>query len=75
MDALEEGIDILRERRVDRMIRDKQELLRTEKEVDVVTGLLTEIQVLNEAKAGIGQADRAGGGGLTHGPPLAFAPQ
>ncbi len=53
LDALEEGIDILRERRVDRMIRDKQELLRTEKTVEAVTGLLTEIQILNEAKKGL----------------------
>ncbi|MBK7268501.1 MAG: hypothetical protein IPI07_02925 [Flavobacteriales bacterium] len=37
----------------DRTIRDKQELLRTEKTVEAVTGLLTEIRILNEAKKGL----------------------
>ncbi|MCB9194005.1 MAG: DNA primase [Flavobacteriales bacterium] len=49
-DAMEEGIDILRERRVDRMIREKQEALRNETDMGTVHTVLAEIQALNEAK-------------------------
>jgi DNA primase len=48
-DALEEGVDILKERRVDRMIRERQDLLKSADELAVIA-LLGEIQQLNEAK-------------------------
>ena len=48
-DALEESVDILKERRVDRMIKDRQELLKTADELGVMA-LLTEIVHLSEAK-------------------------
>ena len=48
-DAVEEGVDILLERRVDRMIRDKQETLKTDDEMNVLI-TLQEIQQLNEVK-------------------------
>ncbi|MCB0791304.1 MAG: DNA primase [Flavobacteriales bacterium] len=54
-DAMEEGIDILRERRVDRMIREKQETLRNETNEDTVNLVLAEIQALNEAKRSLAQ--------------------
>lgn len=49
LDAIEEGVDILKERRVDRMIREKQETL---KDADEMNGLiiLQEIVQLNEVK-------------------------
>ncbi len=48
-DALEESVDILKERRVDRMIKDRQEHLKTADELGVMA-LLTEIIHLTEAK-------------------------
>lgn len=48
-DALEESVDILKERRVDRMIKERQELLKTADELGVMA-LLTEIVHLSEAK-------------------------
>ena len=42
-------MDILLERRVDRMIRDKQETLKTDDEMNVLI-TLQEIQQLNEVK-------------------------
>ncbi|MGV3636035.1 MAG: DNA primase [Flavobacteriales bacterium] len=48
-DALEEAVDILKERRVDRMIKDRQEELKTADEVGVMA-LLQEIMHLSEAK-------------------------
>lgn len=48
-DALEEAVDILKERRVDRMIRDRQEQLRAADDAAMML-LLAEIQQLNEAK-------------------------
>lgn len=53
MDALIEGIDILRERRVDRMLRQKQELLKEERDPLRVRAILTEISSLNDAKRGL----------------------
>lgn len=49
LDALEEAVDILKERRVDRMLRERQEKLKTSEEVEVMA-LLQEIMQLNEAK-------------------------
>ncbi len=48
-DALEEAVDILKERRVDRMIKERQEQLRTADELGVMA-LLQEIMQLSEAK-------------------------
>jgi DNA primase len=48
-DALEESVDILKERRVDRMIKDRQEHLKTADELGVMA-VLTEIMHLTEAK-------------------------
>ena len=48
-DALEEAVDILKERRVDRMIRDKQEDLKTADELNVIA-TLQEIIKMTEAK-------------------------
>ena len=48
-DALEESVDILKERRVDRMIKDRQEHLKTADELGVMA-VLTEIVHLTEAK-------------------------
>ena len=48
-DALEEAVDILKERRVDRMIKERQEQLHTADEVGVMA-LLQEIIQLSEAK-------------------------
>ncbi|MBK6829383.1 MAG: DNA primase [Flavobacteriales bacterium] len=48
-DALEESVDILKERRVDRMIKERQELLKAADELGVMA-LLTEIVHLSEAK-------------------------
>ncbi len=49
LDALEESVDILKERRVDRMIRDRQEQLKTADELGVMA-LLKEIMMLTEVK-------------------------
>ncbi len=49
LDALEESVDILKERRVDRMIKDRQEQLKTADELGVLA-LLKEIMVLTEVK-------------------------
>ena len=48
-DALEEAVDILKERRVDRMIKERQEQLRAADELTVMA-LLQEIMQLSEAK-------------------------
>lgn len=48
-DALEEAIDILKERRVDRMIRERQEQLRSSTEEDMML-LMREIMNLSEIK-------------------------
>ncbi|MBP6312534.1 MAG: DNA primase [Flavobacteriales bacterium] len=48
-DALEEAVDILKERRVDRMIRDRQEDLKTADELNVIA-TLQEIMKMTEAK-------------------------
>lgn len=48
-DALEESVDILKERRVDRMIKERQEQLKTADELGVMA-LLTEIMHYTEAK-------------------------
>lgn len=48
-DALEEAVDILKERRVDRMIKERQEQLRTADDLGVMA-LLQEIMQLSEAK-------------------------
>ena len=48
-DALEEAVDILKERRVDRMIKERQEQLRTSDDLGVMA-LLQEIMQLSEAK-------------------------
>lgn len=48
-DALEEAVDILKERRVDRMIKDRQEELKTADELGVMA-LLQEIMHLSEVK-------------------------
>ena len=48
-DALEEAVDILKERRVDRMIKDKQETLKTSDEIGIMA-TLQEIIQLSEAK-------------------------
>jgi len=48
-DAMEEGVDILKERRVDRMIRERQDQLIGADDLAIMT-LLGEIQQLNEAK-------------------------
>lgn len=48
-DALEEAVDILKERRVDRMIRDRQEELKTADELNMVA-LMHEIMHLSEVK-------------------------
>ena len=48
-DALEEAVDILKERRVDRMIKERQEQLKTADELGVMA-LLHEIIQLSEAK-------------------------
>ncbi len=48
-DALEEAVDILKERRVDRMIKERQEQLKTADELGVMA-LLQEIMHLTEAK-------------------------
>ncbi|MCC7501462.1 MAG: DNA primase [Flavobacteriales bacterium] len=50
LDAVLEGMTILKERRVDRMIRDKQELLKGEITDDTLTNVMLEIQQLNELK-------------------------
>jgi DNA primase len=49
LDAIEEGVDILKERRVDRMIREKQEELKTADEMNTII-TLQEIVRLNEVK-------------------------
>ena len=49
LDALEESVDILKERRVDRMIRDRQEQLKTADEFGVIA-LLKEIMQYTEVK-------------------------
>ena len=49
LDALEESVDILKERRVDRMIKDRQEQLKTADELGVMA-LLKEIMMLTEVK-------------------------
>ncbi len=48
-DALEEAVDILKERRVDRMIKDRQENLKTADDLGVMA-ILQEIMQLTEAK-------------------------
>lgn len=48
-DALEESVDILKERRVDRMIKERQEQLKTADDATMML-LLAEIQQLTEAK-------------------------
>jgi DNA primase len=48
-DALEEAVDILKERRVDRMIKDRQEELKSADELGVMA-LLQEIMQLSEVK-------------------------
>ena len=48
-DAIEEAVDILKERRVDRMVRDRQEQLKSADHTAMML-LLAEIQRLNEAK-------------------------
>ena len=48
-DALEEAIDILKERRVDRMLKERQEKLRTADELSMMA-LMHEIMHLNETK-------------------------
>lgn len=48
-DALEEAVDILKERRVDRMIRERQEKLKDADELGIMA-LLQEIMLLTEAK-------------------------
>jgi DNA primase len=48
-DALEEAVDILKERRVDRMIRERQEELRTADELNMIA-VLQDIMHLSEAK-------------------------
>jgi len=48
-DALEEAVDILKERRVDRMIKERQEELRSADELGVMA-LLQEIMHLSEVK-------------------------
>ena len=48
-DALEEAVDILKERRVDRMIKERQEQLKAADELGVMA-LLTEIIQLSDAK-------------------------
>ncbi len=49
LDAIEEGVDILKERRVDRMIREKQETLKTADDMNALI-TLQEIQKLNDVK-------------------------
>lgn len=49
LDSIQEGMYILKERRVDRLIRDKQETLRAADEMNVLI-TLQEIQQLNEVK-------------------------
>ena len=44
-DALEEAVDILKERRVDRMIKDRQETLKTSDEIGVMATLQEIIQL------------------------------
>ena len=48
-DALEEAVDILKERRVDRMIKERQEQLKESAEEDMII-VLKEIMRLSEAK-------------------------
>jgi len=48
-DAIEEAVDILKERRVDRMIRDRQEQLRTTDDANLMI-LLAEIKAYTEVK-------------------------
>ena len=48
-DALDEAVDILKERRVDRMIKERQEQLKSADEFDVIA-LLKEIMLFTEAK-------------------------
>ncbi|MFN3874789.1 MAG: hypothetical protein ACK4L7_02610, partial [Flavobacteriales bacterium] len=48
-DALEEAVDILKERRVDRMIRERQEQLKTADHAGTMA-LLAEIRAYNEVK-------------------------
>jgi DNA primase len=48
-DAIEEAVDILKERRVDRMIRDRQEQLRTADDANMMI-LLAEIRAFTEVK-------------------------
>ncbi|MCB0793914.1 MAG: DNA primase [Flavobacteriales bacterium] len=50
LDALEEAIDILRERRVDRMIREKQDRLKSGIGAEEERTVLGEIRALSEAK-------------------------
>lgn len=50
LDAIEEGVDILKERRVDRMIKDRQETLKTITDEADLMATLAQIQALNEVK-------------------------
>jgi len=50
LDGVLEGLTILKERRVDRMIRDKQELLKGDITEDVLVNVLLDVQRLNELK-------------------------
>ncbi|MFN8351591.1 MAG: DNA primase [Flavobacteriales bacterium] len=50
LDAIEEGVDILKERRVDRMIKERQEDLKTPQDEMNLLIILQEIQRLNEVK-------------------------
>ncbi|MBS1581401.1 MAG: DNA primase [Bacteroidetes bacterium] len=50
LDAIEEGVDILKERRVDRMIRERQETLKTITDEADLMATLAQIQQLNEVK-------------------------
>ena len=49
LDSIEEGVDILKERRVDRMIREKQDLLKEADDMNTLI-ILEEIKQLNEVK-------------------------
>jgi len=49
LDALEEAVDILKERRVDRMLKERQEQLLSADDLTMMA-LLQEIMQLNEAK-------------------------
>ncbi|MBK8947307.1 MAG: DNA primase [Flavobacteriales bacterium] len=53
LDALEEGIDILRERRLDRMLEELDDRLRTAAEAEEQAGILREKMRLNTAKVAL----------------------